>query len=189
MLVGPTGLAAPYPTQKTVDKGNRVAQASHPHELSAAPVTGVGAILRRFFCCSSGSDSLTPPVSRLPRELLPACDVLALANDIGVIGGVVSGSVPVEFVAVTPGTVPIVGVGELPTSPALCACDACVATDDTEFDRDLVGLDPGALATGDAKDVVADEVILNNDGGAGPVGVGTGDAWAELLIPTVSEGG
>lgn len=62
----------------------------------------------------------------------------------GVCGGVVSGSVGgcAEWVAVTDGTVPSVGVG-LFTTPAGVGCvEGCVATEQVELDR--AGLAGGA---------------------------------------------
>ncbi len=84
----------------------------HSHGFGAggpgAAGTGVGAILRFFTVFSSGSDSLTPPASLFPK-------VLPFMELAGVIGGVVKGTpAGPELVAVTLGTVPIVGVGELP---------------------------------------------------------------------------
>lgn len=112
----------------------------------------VGATRRLFGgCCnalfasplpSSFSDSLTGLASRLPRTLLP--DPFCGAPEMGVCGGVVSGSVGgcAEWVAVTDGTVPSVGVG-LFTTPAGVGCvEGCVATEQVELDR--AGLAGGA---------------------------------------------
>lgn len=153
---------------------------------SSAP-TGVGAILRFFVCRSSPSASCIVPDSRFDTP--PAVVAGMLEADIGVIGGVDSGKLPEpEFVAVTPGTVPIVGVGELPIIPAVGgAKDDCVATDDTEFDRDLVGLAEGLCGFGDAKVFPVELGILENDGALEPVGVGMGDGWAELFVPIDKE--
>ena len=65
-----------------------------------------------------------PPVSLLP-SMLPLTELAALAVDIGVIGGVDSGSIgTVELAAATLGTLPNVGVGLLAISPAgVCAND------------------------------------------------------------------
>ena len=108
--------------------------------VESSTPTGVGAILRFFVCRSSPSASFTVAESRFGSPLVVVAGTLDA--DIGVIGGVDKGKLPEpEFVAVTPGTVPIVGVGELPIMPLVGgAKDDCVATDDTEFDLDFVGL-------------------------------------------------
>lgn len=87
--------------------------------------TGVGA-MRLFFGSWVSSFSLS-----LASRLLPATLTDAL---LGVSGGVVMGT-PVtlaELVAAMPGTFPAMSVGLL-TTPAGTA-DACVATDEVEFD-------------------------------------------------------
>ena len=77
-------------------------------------MTGVGAILRRFGCGSSCSASFTSLLSLFPK-VAPAVEAATLEVDIGVIGGVDNGRPPeTELEAVIPGTVPMVGVGELP---------------------------------------------------------------------------
>ena len=82
--------------------------------------TGVGAILRFFVCGASCSGSLTKLVSLFP-SVVAVVELGALPPaDIGVIGGVDSGRFNVlVLVAVTPGTVPIVGVGEFPITGAV----------------------------------------------------------------------
>ena len=80
-------------------------------------ITGVGATLRFLAFLSSCSDSLKPPLSLFPR-IPPFIELVTLALDSGVIGGVESGMLPDwEFAAITLGTVPIVGVGELVDRP------------------------------------------------------------------------
>lgn len=115
----------------------------------------VGATRRLFGgCCdalfgsslqSSLSDSLAGLASRFPRTLEPVVvGPFCGAAEVGVCGGVVSGSVGscAECAAVTDGTVPSVGVG-LFTTPAGAGCvEGCVATEQAELDR--AGLAGGA---------------------------------------------
>lgn len=110
---------------------------SVPAEIS------VGAIRRFFGCCvaavdsepllSSFSDSLVAGASRLPRTL-PIDGITVFGR--GVCGGVVRGREEgcAEFVAVTEGTEPRVGVGLLITV-ADCCVDDWVATEPAELDR------------------------------------------------------
>ena len=116
---------------------------------------------------SSLSDSLAGLASRLPSTLAPAVvDPFCGAPEIGVCGGVVSGSVGgcAECVAVTDGTVPSVGVG-LFTTPAGVGCvEGCVATEQAEFDR--------AGLTGGTGPVLFEGVwlVLTGDGTCGDAG-------------------
>jgi hypothetical protein len=52
----------------------------------------------------------------------------------------------------------------------------------------LVGLPAATLGAGDANAVLIEDGILCSGGGAGAVGVGTGELWTELLIPIVNWG-
>lgn len=144
------------------------------HEFAAGVsiCTRVGAILRRLvFFCSSGSDSEIPPTSLFPR-LLSLIELALLPVARGVIGGVLKGTpVGAELVAATLGTLPNVGVGLLPTNPAMC-----VVTDDVEFER--LGLGGRPLTPTD--DPTLGLLILVKAGALMAVGVGTGEGWAEL---------
>lgn len=87
--------------------------------------TGVGA-MRRFFGCDDSSFSLS--LAWLASRFVPVTLPVALR---GVSGGVVMGT-PVTlplFVAAMPGTLPPMRGGLLMT-----AVEACVATEDVEFD-------------------------------------------------------
>ena len=95
-------------------------------------------------CLSSSSGSMVLTESRLARvaALVPTG---RLAADMGVAGGVENKRLPL-LPAVTPGTVPINGVGEFPIIATVedgCAKDPCVAMDETELERDFVGLAVG----------------------------------------------
>ena len=157
-------------------------------QAEGSALTRVGAILRFLVCGSSCSGSCAALDSLFP-SVTAVAEFGTLAADIGVIGGVDSGrfTEPV-FEAVTPGTVPIVGVGEFPMTGAVGGtCEDCVATEDTEFDRDLLGLAVVAFGVGDAKLAPLVLGIREKDGAAEPVGVGRGDGWAELLVPIDNE--
>ena len=60
--------------------------------------------------------------------------------------------------------------------------------EDTEFDLDLVGLEAMALGAGEAKLPGFELGILDRVGAVGPVGVGTGEGWAEPDTPMEREG-
>ena len=62
-----------------------------------------------------------------------------------------------------------------------------MATEDTEFDLDLLGLAMVVLGAGDAKVAPLVLGIRENDGAAEPVGVGRGEGCAELLVPIDKE--
>ena len=148
-------------------------------------MTGVGAILLFFCgcCLSSRSDSLVPPISRFPRKLLLTEPEL----DIGVIGGVYKGSpAGPELLAVTLGTLPIVGVGSLITLVAgVCAKEKVVATDEVEFD--LLGL-TGRPIAGDWEGASMDEEGFAGEEAVAPVGVGNGEGWVEFDTEIAKEG-
>lgn len=144
----------------------------------------VGATRRLFGgCCnaefgcsllSSFSASLEGPASRFPRTLLPVVvGPFGGTLEIGVCGGVVSGSVDgcAECVAVTDGTVPSVGVGLLTTAAGVGCEEDCVATEQAEVER--------AGLAGGTGPVLLDDVwaVLTGDGTCGDatcVGVGRG---------------
>ena len=179
---------------KMMDSKNGLLPATNREERKILPcgmvpyVTGVGAILLFLTVFSSCSDSLTPPVSLLPR-ILSVCELVALIVDIGVIGGVEPEIPELGFAAVMPGTVPMVGVGEFPTIPAvLSTFEDCVAMEETEFDLDLVGLDAAALGAGEAKLAAAELGIRARLGAVIPVGVGTGEGCVDPDTPIDSEG-
>ena len=62
-----------------------------------------------------------------------------------------------------------------------------MATEDTEFDLDLLGLAMVVLGVGDANVAPLVLGIRENDGAAEPVGVGRGEGCAELLVPIDKE--
>lgn len=86
----------------------------------------------------------------LLTEVVPLCDTA----DMGVCGGVLKGRVWGwdEFVAVTSGTAPKVGVGLLTTFAVDCWVEDCVATEHAEFER--TGLAGGGWLTLDETVVV-----------------------------------
>ena len=152
-------------------------------------ITGVGATLRFLVFLSSCSESLTLALSLFPNEE-PFSEFVMLVLDIGVMGGVDSG-IPTgwEFVAVTLGTVPMVGVEEFVDKLIVGgAWEDCVATDDTEFDLDFVGLAVTLFGVGEANVLIAGPGSLESDGADDPVGVGTGEGCVEPDVPTESDG-
>lgn len=119
---------------------------SFDEEPSVPAEIRVGATRRLFGgCCDalfgsslppSFSDSLAGLTSRLPSTLPPVVvDPFCGTPEIGVCGGVVSGSVGgcAECVAVTDGTVPSVGVGLFTTAAGVGWVE--VATEQAELDR------------------------------------------------------
>ena len=60
-----------------------------------------------------------------------------------------------------------------------------MATEDTELDLDFVGLVAETLGAGEANELEGSRL---REGVTVPVGVGTGEGCAELLIPIVNEG-
>ena len=104
----------------------------------------VGATRRLFGGCCNASfgssllPSLSDSLARFPKTLVPAVVVPFCGGpEIGVCGGVVIGSVGgcAEFVAVTDGTVPRVGVGLFTTTAGAGCVESCVATEQAELDR------------------------------------------------------
>jgi hypothetical protein len=132
---------------------------------------------------SSFSDSLIAKMSRFPKTLL-LIELAALCEipDIGVGGGVVRGRIGgcAEFVAVTEGTEPRVGVGLLITLEPGVGTEESGVTD--EMVEDPVGL---AGRGGSAKAVVAGEGAgmmgqdFAREGDVAKVGVGRGVVLAE----------
>lgn len=143
--------------------------------------TSVGAILR-FFC-----EVLVSSLSFSTASLLMPAAILALP---GVSGGVVMGT-PVtlpELAAVMLGTLP-------PMRGGLFITEACVATDDAEFDRvgdggrafpyDVVGGGDGA---GNEVAEFRCWWLGNGEGGAkSEVGVGIGVAWLDVVPVEIDE--
>ena len=139
-----SGYAAHYSPPTKKKRKSRAVYRHYPWPVVGVSLTGVGAILRFLGCGSSKSDSAIPLISLFPKLTL-VVEAGTLTADIGVIGGVDNGKEPGAVLeAVTPGTVPSVGVGEFPMTGAVGgAWDDCVATEETELDRDLLGLAVG----------------------------------------------
>lgn len=150
-------------------------------DVSVADEIRVGAT-RRFLGCwtTLGSASLFSSFSNSPRFPNTLLDGVAVcgALEIGVCGGVVSGRGSAggcaEFVAVTEGTVPSVGVGLLTTPPEACCKDDCVATEQVEFERAGLAGGTGAVVVVDALFALAGDCKC--------VGVGKGVRFATWLL-------
>ena len=150
-------------------------------------MTSVGAILLLFGAFPSTlpplscfSLSISPAVavsaSRLPSDDARTTPPLPISVDTGVIGGVVSGSPPAKPaapLAVTLGTFPMVGAGELTTK----LCDTCVAIEETELERDFVGLAMKAVEAGEAAGFSAAAGSLERLSADTALGVGRGAGW------------
>lgn len=124
-------------------------------------------------------------MSLLPN-VLPLTELVALAVDMGVIGGVDSGRRgTAEFAAATLGTLLRVGVGLLAIIPAgVCAKDDWVAMDEAEFD--LLGLLGRTVDTG-ATETAGPVATLLRTGAEAVVGVMTGEGWTEFETEIANE--